>query len=285
MRLNDAPIGAKILTYSVYILAAAFVLVPIYIMVITSFTSWKESNSAGFRWWPAEGITFKSYERLSESQFLPISLLQSVWNTFLLYVPSTAIGCIVSVISGYAFAKLKFRSKEAMWNILVFTMTLPNIMAQTASFLMFEKMGWIDTVWPLTVPRMFGSIASVFFLRQYIMGIPGDVINAARIDGAGEWSICWRIIIPVAMPAILSRFVLEFAAAYSEYMTVLLYLPSRMELSTVSLALSFYNPAYMADYPMTMTTAVVSTIPLMIMYIASQKFILKGMQFSGSMKG
>ncbi len=284
-KLNDLSIGGKLFTYSVYLLAAAFVLIPIYIMCITSVTSWRESNASGFRWWPEQGITWASYIRLEEAQFLPITLLQSLLNTLIIYLPTTAVGCVISALSAYAFAKLKFRSRDAMWNILVFTMTLPNIMAQTAQFLMFEKVGWIDTLLPLMIPRLFGTIASVFFLRNYIMSIPGDVIGAARVDGLGEFGIFWRIILPVCMPAILSRFVLEFASAYSEYMTVLLYLPSRTDLSTISLALSFYNPAYLSDYPMTMTCAVVSTIPLLIMYIASQKFILKGMQFSSSMKG
>ncbi len=283
-KLNSIGVGGKIFTYAIYVVAALFVLIPIYVMVITSFTSYIESNANGFHWWPDEFTTY-AYERLASTQILEVSLLRNVANSLILYLPSTAVGCIVSAISAFAFAKLDFRLKGFMFSVLITTMTLPNIMGQTASFLMYEKMGWIDTIFPLTVPAMFGSIATVFFLRQFIMGIPNDLMGAAKIDGLGEFGICIRLILPICAPAIFARFVLEFSTHYNEYMTVLLYLPNRVDWATIALALTYYQSPYMQDWPLLMGCCVVSIVPLLLLYLLAQRYILLGMEFSASLKG
>lgn len=281
---NNLGVGGKILTYSVYVFAALLVLVPLYIVVITSFTT-TEGSWQSFRWWPGEYLSYEPYVRVFTTQITEITILQSVWNTLYMYIPSIAVGCIVATVSAFAFAKLNFRLKEFMFSVLITTMTLPNIMGQTASFLMYEQWGWIDTILPLTVPRLFGSIASVFFLRQFILGLPSDLIGAARVDGLGDFGICLRIIIPICMPAIFARFVLEFIGAYNDYMGPLLYLPSRQTLATVALVLKFYQPARMPDNPILMCCAVISSIPLLALYLLAQKYILLGMEFSSSIKG
>ncbi len=284
-KLTALPIGGKIFTYAIYIVAALFVLLPIYVMAITSVTSYGEAMSAGFHWLPQKGFTLDAYEYIATTEIVEVPLIRNVLNSLILYIPSTTVGCIISAISAFAFAKLEFRLKGFMFSVLITTMTLPNIMGQTASYLMYEKMNWIDTILPLTVPRMFGSIATVFFLRQFIMGIPGDLMGAARIDGLGEFGICLRLILPISLPAIFARFVLEFSGAYNEYMSVLLYLPNRQDLATIALALTFYKQPYVQNWPVLMGCCVISIVPLLLLYLLAQRYILLGMEFSASLKG
>ena len=195
-----------------------FVLVPFYILLITSLESEIEANNAAFSWWPKMGLTVEAYKAVLFRKMGGTSVVRGLWNTLWIYVPGLIVGLFMSAMSAFSFAKLRFRGKNFMFSILMATMMIPNCMSTIASFLVFDNIGWVNTPFPLMIPRMFGAIGVVFFLRQYFMGIPDDLVGAARIDGLGSLGIFVKIMIGVAAPALIAQFILTFIGAYNDYM-------------------------------------------------------------------
>ena len=267
----------------ILILIIIVVLAPFYIMLLTSIETFEETNQAEFVFVPAK-ITFEAYKDVIFKEIGGINLLRSLWNTLWIYLPGIIVGIFSSTLAAYAFAKLEFKSKNFVFGVLMATLTLPNCMNTIASFLMFDQINWINTPWPLMVPRMFGSIAVVFFLRQYYMGIPNELMESARLDGAGNWEIFFRIMLGLARPAMFSQFILEFIGGYNDYTGPLIYLQDA-RLYTLQIALNLFYDPYTQNWPLRMAGCVVSMLPLIILYLFTQKFITKGMEVSSGLKG
>ena len=289
--LNDAafvPVKKKrnplIGSHIIILFAVLFVLLPTYIMLITSFTSAIEANNAAFRWWPESGLTLSGYIKAFTRKTAGNSLLRSFGNTMWIYMPATIVGVFVSSMAAFAFAKLDFYLKKPMFAILLASLTLPNCIGIIASFLMFDAIGWINTALPLMIPRMLGSVGVVFFLRQYFMGIPDDLVGAASIDGLGEIGVYFKIMLPIAVPALISQFILNFIIGYNDYLPPLLYLQNA-KMYTLQISLAFFAEAYVQDWPLRMAGCVISMVPLIVLYLISQKYILKGVAISSGLKG
>jgi multiple sugar transport system permease protein len=275
---------STIVYYFVYLLICAVIFIPIYIMLITSVTGEAESHRARFTWWPKMGITFASWNKALTTSMGGPNLLQAFANSLWIYVPFVAIGVFISTFAAYAFAKLDFTLKKPLFALLISGMTLPNCMGTIASFLMFDKLGWVGTPLPLIVPRMFGSVGILFFLRQFFSGIPDDLMGAARVDGLGEFGVFFYIMMPIAIPPMLSQFILTFISAYNDYLGPLLYLHNP-DYWTLTIAISFFTEAYVQQWPLQMAGAAIATFPLLLMYLLSQKFILAGVAVSSGLKG
>ena len=275
---------STVLYYLVFLIIIAMIFIPIYIMLITSLTHEAESHRARFTWWPEMGLTTASWEKALNSSMGGPNLLQAFFNSLWIYVPSVACGVFISTFAAYAFAKLEFTLKKPLFALLISGMTLPNCMGTIASFLMFDKLGWVGTPLPLMVPRMLGSVGILFFLRQFFSGVPDDLSGAARVDGLGEFGVFFYIMMPIAIPAMLSQFILTFIVAYNDYLGPLLYLHNP-NYWTVTIAISFFTEAYVQQWPLQMAGAAIATLPLLLMYLLSQKFILAGVAVSSGLKG
>lgn len=267
----------------ILILIIIAVLSPFYIMLLTSVETFEETNQAEFVFVP-ETITFEAYKDVIFKESGGVNLLRSLWNTLWIYLPGIIVGIFTSTLAAYAFAKLEFKSKTFVFSVLMATLTLPNCMSTIASFLMFDQINWVNTPWPLMVPRMFGSIGVVFFLRQYYMGIPNELMESARLDGAGNWEIFFRIMFGLAKPAMFSQFIIQFIGGYNDYTGPLIYLQDA-RLYTLQIALNLFYDPYTQNWPMRMAGCVVSMLPLIILYIFTQKFMTKGMEVSSGLKG
>ena len=267
----------------ILILILLFVLAPFYIMLLTSVETFEETNQAEFVFWPSK-ITFQAYADVVFKEIAGINLLRSLWNTLWMYLPGTIVGIFTSTLAAYAFAKLEFRSKSLMFSVLMATMTLPNCMSTIASFLIFDQINWINTPWPLMIPRMFGQISVIFFLQQYFKGIPDELVSSARLDGASNWGVFFRIMLGLARPAMFSQFILQFIAAYNDYTGPLIYLQDA-KLYTLQIALNLFYDPYTQNWPLRMAGCVVTMAPLIVLYILTQKFITKGMAVTSGLKG
>ena len=267
----------------ILILIIIAVLSPFYIMILTSVETFAETNQAEFVFVP-ETITFEAYRDVIFKESGGVNLLRSLWNTLWIYLPGIIVGIFTSTLAAYAFAKLEFKSKTFVFSVLMVTLTLPNCMSTIASFLMFDQINWVNTPWPLMVPRMFGSIGVVFFLRQYYMGIPNELMESARLDGAGNWEIFFRIMFGLAKPAMFSQFIIQFIGGYNDYTGPLIYLQDA-RLYTLQIALNLFYDPYTQNWPMRMAGCVVSMLPLIVLYIFTQKFMTKGMEVSSGLKG
>lgn len=271
-------------SYAIMLLALAFIFIPLYVMVITSLTNEAEAHNTQFNWIPKMGITFDAYITAFTRNTAGPGLIAAFFNSIWIYIPSVLVGVFMSAFAAYAFAKLEFKLNKPFFAILISGLTLPNCMGTISSFLLFDTLGWVNTALPLIVPRMLGTVSVVFFLRQFYMGIPDDLLGAGRVDGLGEFGIFFWIMLPISIPAVLSQFILQFIVAYNDYLGPLLYLHNA-NLYPLTLAISFFTETYVQNWPLQMAGCAVAMLPLLLLYLLSQKFILAGVAISSGLKG
>lgn len=274
---------SKVAIYFVLVLFALWILVPFAIVISTSLKTWQEANDLGFSFipkkWDVSGykevFTYRSYS----DQALP-SVIQGFINTNLYVLPPTLLGLLTSSLSAYAIAKLRFRGKNFIFSTLLMTMMIPGTIMLTPSFLIYDKLGWVDTPLPLMIPGMFGAAACVFFMRQFFAGIPDSLLEAARLDGLGYIGIFFRIVVPLSMPALIAQGILGYIGGYNDYFGPLIYLQSP-EIQTLQIALRNFSGTYSARQNVSMAGAVVALLPTLIIYIAGQKYFIEGIATSG----
>lgn len=260
------------------------VVFPFYILVVTSIKTPLEANQLEFTWWPQDGISMESFiEVLSFSGSIGISMAQAVWNSFVYAIIPTVIGLFVAALSAYAFSKLEFKGRDAMYQALIMTMMMPGCVTMTTAYIMYDAYGWTNSALPLVVPACFSSAATVMFLREFFMGIPNGLLEAATIDGAGKWRIFFSIILPLGKSALIAQFILGFITKYNDFISPLIYLndPSGY---TIQVALSFLDGA-VTDKALIAAAGVISLAPMLLLYVIFQKRIINGISMSSGIKG
>ena len=270
-------------SYIVMILVILFVFLPLYIVLDTSLQSEAEANKSHFHWFPQE-FTFKGYVSVFTTKLAGINIMRGLFNTLWIYLPGILVGLYVSAGSAFAFAKIRFPGRNLMFSILLSTIMLPNSMATIAQVMLYDSLGWMNTPYPLMIPPMFGGIGAVFFMRQFFLTIPEDLINAAKIDGLGYFGVFNLIILPMSGSILLAQFILTFIGSYNDYMGPLMFCQSS-SMYTLQVALAMFAGPYAQNWPLRMAGAVVGMTPLIVLYICCQKFIRKGLSISASIKG
>lgn len=275
--------------YIVLFLFALAVIIPFYVIVITSFKTNAEATGVEFTWWPKEGFHLGGYKKVlftdvSGGGGAGSTILIGFVNTMWMSIPTTLIGLLSSSLAAYGFAKLKFKSASIIFSVLLMTMMLPGAVTMTSTYLIYDRIGWIDTPWPIIVPGMFGGIGMIFFLRQYYMGLPKELLEAARVDGLNEYLIFFKIALPLSKPALIAQALFSFIGKYNDYIGPLIYLQSP-ELYTLQIALKFSKGTYTSDWQTIMAGCVVSLAPLLIIYFFAQDFFIKGIAINSGIKG
>lgn len=279
----------KIVIYTVLSLFALAVLIPFYVIIITSFKSNAESTGVEFTWWPQQGFFLDGYKKVL---FTDVSgggkkgstILIGFFNTLWMSVPTTLIGLLTSAFAAYGFAKVKFKSSSLIFSVLMLTMMLPGAVTMTSTYLIYDNIGWIDTPWPIVIPGMFGGIGTIFFLIQYYKGLPNELLETARVDGLNEYQVFFTIALPLSVPALVAQALFMFIGKYNDYLGPLLYLQSP-ELYTLQIALKFSKGTYSNDWQTIMAGCVVAILPLLVIYFFAQDFFIKGIALNSGIKG
>ena len=266
-------------------LVALLVVFPFYVMLTTSVKSFGEAMY--FTWFPSE-VSLEAYEFIlvpnEQSTALDLNILRSLRNTLIAVVPGATVGVIVSAASGYIFAKFEFTGKNLMFSALLFSMMIPGAVMMVSMYLIYAKINWVDTLLPLIVPQLFGSASLVFAFRQYMYGIPSELIEAARIDGANQFTAFVKIVFPLATPVMIAHWLLTFMAGYNQYTEPLLYIFDP-KWETLQLTLARYSQTIgTTNTPVVMASATISLIPMIVLYACSQKFFAQGIM-TGALKG
>ena len=269
-----------IVTYFLLILLSLYIIVPFWIVFVSGIKTVQEASAIEFTWCPKRGVTWLAFKRVFEDG----SLLRGFGNTLKYGLLPLFVGLFVSTMSAYGFEKMRWRGRNMMFQFLLLTMMLPGCVTMTATRLMYDMIGWTGTALPLMIPGMFGGIGVVFFLRQYMKGVPNELIDAAKIDGAGDFGTFVVIIIPLSMPAIFTQLVLCFLGTYNDYMGPLLYIIDE-DMYTLQLALRNMIGMYRFDVPRQMAASFVAMMPMLIIYLFAQNYILKGISMSSGLKG
>ena len=278
----------KVLIYAVLVLYALWVIFPFLVIVITSLTPEVEMDATmHFIWFP-RNISFDAfrvvliddiYAQMLYGDNLS-SVLHGFLNTMWQVVPTTFVGLFVSGLSAYAFAKIPFRGKGPLFMCLIATMMIPGAALTMPSYLFYDSIHWTDSVLPLIVPGLFGGAGVTFFLRQFFMGLPDELMEAARIDGLNDFSVYIRMVIPLSAPAFLAQGVFMFIGGYNNYQGPLLYLANLPELAPLQLALNLFQGGY-GNPAVLCASALVALLPLLIIYCFLQKYFTQGIAMSG----
>ncbi len=201
-------------------------------------------------------------------------------NTLWLVVMSV-IGTVISCsFVAYGFSRLRFPGRDALFGVMLATMMLPGAVTMLPQFLIFRGLGWIDTLLPLWVPTFFAGAFNVFLLRQFFSTIPRELEEAARIDGAGYLRTFWTVMLPLVKPALAAISIWTFMGAWNNFMGPLIYIstPSKMPLAY---ALSLFASDRGSDVALMMAFATMTTIPVVILFFAAQRYFIDGVQLSG----
>jgi multiple sugar transport system permease protein len=266
-----------VVAFSLMLLGSLTMVVPFLWMLSTSL---KESRLVfGFppQWIP-DPIDWANYVEVWNIVPLGTGLRNSLIVTTLVVV----VGTLSSTMAAFAFAKLDFPHKRTIFVALLATIMVPIVVLIIPQFLLYVEIGWIDTLLPLIVPGLLGNVTMIFFLRQYMLGLATDLLEAAKLDGAGFFRIYWSIFLPLCKPAIAANVIIVFMATWNDYLGPLIFTNSP-ENATVQLVIASFSAYYQeqTDFPMVMTASIIAVVPVVILFTAAQKYFVDSFAFSG----
>ena len=198
-------------------------------------------------------------------------------NTIVIVLLNLVGILLSSGLIAYGFARLRFPGRDVLFLIVLSTLMLPAYITLIPRYVLYTRLGWINTVLPVVVPSYFGGPFNIFLLRQYMMTIPRELDDAAKIDGAGFFGIYWRIILPLSRPAMGVVAVNSITFHWNDFMGPLLYL-QRETLATVSLGLRMIQGNYFGEFPVqyVMSMTFLSIIPIVVLFFFAQRYFLRG---------
>lgn len=270
----------RILTYTFLILLAITMIFPFVWMLSVSLKSQSLVLELPPKLIPRP-IDFRAYIDI----WSEIDILVGIKNSMIIAFFVITFGLISSSMAAFAFAKLKFFGRDQMFMVLLASIMIPFPVTMIPQYMLFDSIGWVDTLKPLIVPGLLGNVAVTFFIVQYLKTIPNEIIDSAKIDGCGYFGIYWRIILPLIKPAMAAQAIFMFMGIWNDLLGPVIYLssPEKLTLQYVVATLNaFYSTAN--DYPMIMAGGIISMVPLIIVYLIFQRQIVDSLVISG-MKG
>jgi multiple sugar transport system permease protein len=272
---SPGSITLNALNYGFMAFIAFTMLVPLLWMISTSLKVPSQISVYPPVWIPSP-LAWGNYpEAFKAAPFVLFFL-----NTFKVAIFETAGTLIVSSLAAFAFARLRFRGKDAAFFVLLGTMMIPYTVRVIPLYAMFNIFGWIDTHTALIVPPMLSNVFGVFLLRQFFMSLPMDLDEAARIDGASSFTIYSRIILPLSKPALATLGLFTFRTAWNQFLTALVYINSSKK-QLITVGLSLFKGEHETAWNLMMAGAVISIIPIIVLFASAQKYFIRGIALTG----
>ena len=204
-----------------------------------------------------------------------------LFNSVLLAISVTILSLLFNVAAGYAFAKLRFAGRDRIFKLLLGALVIPGQVAMVPLFLLLKELGLVNSYGGVIVPAMAG-IFGIFLVRQYALSIPDDLLEAARIDGAGELKIFWLVVVPLLKPIIVTLAVFTLLGTWNDFMWPLIVLTDQ-HLYTLPVALASLSREHVADNELMMAGSVLTTLPVLVVFLALQRYYVQGL-LAGSVK-
>jgi len=226
------------------------------------------------RLWPSH-VTFEHYTAL----FARLNLARAVANSALLAAAVTSISLVFNSMAGYAFAKFRFRGREVLFRLLLAALVIPGQVAMLPLFLMLKALGCINSYWGVIVPGM-ASIFGIFLVRQYALSISDSLLDAARIDGAGEFRIYRSIVLPACLPVLVTLAVFTFLGSWNDFLWPLIVLTDS-NLYTLPVALANLLGEHVQDTELIMASAVLTVLPVVVLFMCLQRYYIAGIMSGG----
>lgn len=265
---------ARIAIYSVLVLAAVLTLAPLMWMVSVSLMPAGESSAVPPRLMPSR-VTLAHYEVL----FTRMNIGRYLVNSLVIASAATVISLTTTSMAAFAFAKLRFQGRAALFRTLMAGLLVPTQVALLPLFLMLKNLGLVNTYWGVIIPGM-ASIFGIFLIRQYARAVPDSVLDAARVDGAGELRVYWSVFLPLCRPILVTLALFTFMGVWNDFMWPLIVL-SDDALYTLPVALANLLGEHGQDTELMMAGAVVTTLPVMLLFLVLQRYYIQGITLGG----
>jgi multiple sugar transport system permease protein len=273
----------KVLIIGILVLVAFLMLFPYLYMVFTSFKSSHEvTTDMSFYLFPKE-FTWENYVKIFDPNVIPLA--NGFLNTLIIEVVVLIVGTFTTTLGAFAFSRINFVGKNIVFYMLLTSMMIPYVAVLVPQYDAFLKLGWYDTLLPLIIPGLFGNVSMMFFLKQYADSIPNDVYEAAEVEGAGFFTIYWRVFLPLVRPAILAQVIFWFLGIWNDFLAPDLYLPTT-ENKTLQVMIRWFNQdagggGSLVNQPLVMAASVLSSIPTLTIYMIFQKYFVNTFMLSG----
>jgi len=251
------------------------VAVPFFWLVTTSLKPENQLFRVPVVWIP-QPIMWSNYVRAV--QYIPF--FTYLKNTLTIAVPATVFTTVSSSFVAYGFSRIQWPGRDAVFMVLISTMMLPYQVTMVPLFVVFKNLGWIDTYRPLVVPTLFGGAFYIFLIRQFLMSLPMDLQDAARIDGCSELRIYAQIMLPLTKPALATTALLTFIGYWNEFLMPLIYINTNDKFP-LALGLQQFQRQYGAEWALLMAASTLMTIPIIILFFATQKTFIRGIALTG----
>ncbi len=267
-------LSQKIIFYVVMTLASLIIIYPFFFLVTTSLKDSPEVYAnivAPF----GERLRFDNYATVLDS----IHVARYLLNTTIVALGVTLGQIATSVLGGFAFARIRFPGRDAIFRLYLGTIMIPFSVIMVPMYKLMMVFGWIDTLQSLIIPWIF-TAAGTFLMRQFFVGIPKDLEEAAFIDGDNRWGILWRIFVPLAGPAIATQFTISFLYAWNSFIWPLVAIQSKVNY-VITQGLADIQGAYHAQPPLVLAGATLAILPTVIVFLLAQRYFVEGIATTG----
>ncbi|MBE7733351.1 carbohydrate ABC transporter permease [Devosia faecipullorum] len=270
----------SVVAHALLIAASMVMLYPLLWLLAASFRPGNEIFTSGVSVLPSLDWSLDSYIRGWNG--LRVSFGQLFINSFVISILSVAGNVIACSLAAYAFARLEFAGRSFWFAMMLMTLMLPYQVTLIPQYVLFLNMGWVNTFLPLVVPKFLAADAFFIFLMvQFFRGIPKELDEAARMDGAGPWRIYWKIILPLSMPVLATAAIFTFIWTWDDFFGPLIYL-SDLRQYTVMLGLrTFTDSTGMSDYGGMFAMSVLSLVPIFVFFLLFQRLLIEGIATTG----
>ena len=262
-------------TLIVGLLALVFIS-PLLWMISSSLKKTTEVFASNFSFF-GERLRWDNYKVIWSDE--AVNMLQAYFNTFKIVVISTIGQLAIASMAGYAFAKIEFKGKNFVFMLFLASMMIPTQVTIIPRFMLFKTMNLYNSHWAIILPTLFNATA-IFMLRQFYMGLPTALMEAAKIDGAGHFRIFVQIMMPLTKSALITLMVLSFVSSWNEYLSPLIFL-TKEKLYVVSQVIRWYLLDDLRRYELVMAAATSAIVPVVVLFLACQKHFVEGLATSG----
>ncbi|MCC2626721.1 MAG: binding-protein-dependent transport system inner rane component [Thermomicrobiales bacterium] len=264
----------QVLLVALFVVVTIIFVMPLVVMVFSAFKPQAEILRIPPTFLP-EAPTLDNFRTvLNEAPY-------GTWyrNSMVVAIAVTAMNLLTSSVGGYIFANFEFPLKQPLFILILITLMIPFPVLLIPNYIIANRLGVLNSLWALILPGMVSAFG-IFLMRQFAAGIPRDLIEAARLDGASEWSIFARIVAPLMRPALAALGVFTFLASWNDYLWPLVAI-NDLDKSTIPLALTFFNDFHASRYDLIMAAATMAVVPVLVVFLIFQRHIVKALVLAG----
>ncbi len=267
----------SLLLHTLLIAGGAITLFPLFWMVSASFMSTGEATTYPPQLLP-QNATLDQYRQL----FLRMNLGRALFSSAVIATTVTIGSVLLCSMAGYAFAKLRFGGRDRLFGWLMIALVIPPQVGMLPLFLMMKELHLVNTYWGVIIPTL-ATVFGIFLIRQFMISLPQELIEAARIDGASEWRIYWSVVLPLARPILATLATFQFMSSWNDFMWPLIVLSDQSHY-TLPVAVANLSGEHALDVELMMAGAVITVLPVLALFVALQRYYITGLM-AGSVKG